>query len=98
MNATAHETPSVDAGTVENIWTCIAEEVDGEPVAESVGTRELERSAYFSMKDAAERWLERQASEGFEVRGPTPLATRYYGPTDSPSNAWAVRATRAVAA
>lgn len=92
----AYETPVVDGAAVERVWTLIAAEIAGEPVP--AGERRIEREAWFSMRGAAVDWLRARESEGFtELIGPVPLATSYHGPSDSPSNAWAVRASRLLA-
>ncbi len=85
--------------TEERILTCIAASLiddDGNEVVDpsSIGTREVERTAEFAFRADAEAWLTVQEAEGFEVGKPVPLATFFHGPTDSPSNAWAVRARK----
>lgn len=90
--------PRSDGGigvTTERVWTCIAAEVDGEPVEGAAGQRVLERTTMFAWREDALKWLHEQEQEGFEVGEPVPLATlRYQGETDSPSNAWAARAEK----
>lgn len=76
---TTYESPTVDGGHVERVWTTIAAELDGIIAAELIGERRLEREAWFSMRGDADDWLRDQAAAGFtEQSGPTPLATRFH--------------------
>lgn len=87
----------------EQTWTVIAADHmddDGNTVIDhdEVGTCRLERRGEFAFKVEAEAWIAEQLAEGFELdSGPCPLATfRYHGPTDSDSNAWSARVSKAV--
>lgn len=89
---TTYETPTVGGPAVERVWTLIAAERDGVP--QPAGTRRRELVRWFAFERAAAAWALLHAALGYEISGPTPLATHYHGPTDSPSNAWAVTASR----
>lgn len=80
---------------LEQTWTVIAAERDGEPLVDEIGRRMVTRRASFAFRDEAEAWLAEQAAEGWAVDGePCPLATRYFGETDSPSNCWSASVER----
>lgn len=79
----------------EHTWTCIAADVDGELDAKAIGQRQLCRRGVFAFRAEADEWVNEQEAEGFTLHsGPAPLATIYFGPTDSPSNCWSVEVTR----
>lgn len=89
MNVT-YESPKVDGPAVYRRWTLVAADVDGVPTGD-IGsvTQEVERR--FSMRDDAQAYADGLRNLAIETSGPTPIACRYHGPTDSPSNAWVVR-------
>jgi hypothetical protein len=90
-----YETPRVGGHAVERTWTMIAADRDDEALPAEIGRRRLEREAAFAMQDDAAAWLHEQELNGFEdLIGPTPYATRFFGESDSPSNAWIARASR----
>jgi hypothetical protein len=56
---------------------------------DEIGKRSVFRHVYFAYQAEVEGWLTEQEAEGFTRKsGPTPAATFYGGPTDSPSNCW----------
>lgn len=89
---TTYETPRVGGPAVERVWTLIAAELDAVP--QPIGTRRRELVRWFAFERAAAAWALLHAALGYEIDGPAPLATMYHGPTDSPSNAWTVTASR----
>lgn len=104
MNVVEGIAPGQIGDVDDRMWTCIAASTTDEAgeeqvVPEEVGKRVRRRRAVFAFRDQAEQWLDGQVFVGFtERRGPAPIATRYFGPTDSPSNAWAVEVEQEVAA
>jgi hypothetical protein len=98
---TSPDSPTVNGPTVERHWTTLAVEVDGELVPDARGLITCEREAWFAFRADAEAWVVAQRAEGF---APAPgsaaicsLATRYFWPTDSPTNAWCARVERVAA-
>lgn len=95
---TTYETPRVGGPAVEHTWTLLAAEIDGEPQPQECGRQRRELVRWFAFERAAAAWALLHAALGYEISGPTPLATFYHGPTDSPSNAWSVTASRELGA
>lgn len=83
-------------GKIESAtWITLAADVDGVAQPEKVGTRTHQLRAYFAYKAEAEAWLAEQQANGYE--GAIGMAAiSYFGPTDSPSNAWFVQAEREI--
>jgi hypothetical protein len=89
------EPGTVGGPPLEQTWTTIAAEQDGEVLAEEIGKRKTTLSATFAYREEAEAWISAQAREGWTfAHGPTPTACLYFGPTDSPGNAWSVEVER----
>lgn len=79
----------------ERIWTCIAAERDGRPLEEDIGKRTQEIEIHHAWRMEADSWAKSMAKLGYEIDGPSPLATfEYRGDTDSSSNCWITRARR----
>jgi hypothetical protein len=80
---------------VEQTWTTIAADRDGEVLPDEIGKRRMTRHVHFAFRSEAEQWIAKQEAEGFSPSyGPTPCATPYHGKTDSPSNCWSAEVSR----
>lgn len=83
---------------LEQVWTCVAAEVDGAVDAGAIGRRTRTREATFAFRRDAEAWLAGYDGEGFTLSGPTPVAMLWHGETDSPSNCWICRVSEDITA
>jgi len=90
--STHYESPQVGGPTVQRVWTTVAAEIDGQPVADARGSVRIQRERAFAYRADAERWLNQHAECGWTPAGINAYATRYHGPTDSRSNAWLAHA------
>lgn len=85
---------------VEETWTTIAADRDGEVLPDEIGRRTVTRRAHFAFRAEAEAWLADQEKEGFKIpdgfSGIAPCATRYFGPTDAPTNCWSVNVEKPI--
>lgn len=90
-----YDFPVLNGPPVDRFWTMLVSETNGVVDKETAGKVTLERQAYFAYRADADAFTETLRAEGFETNGPVQVATRYFGPSDSPSNAWSVRGERA---
>lgn len=80
---------------VEEVWTTVAADCDGEVLYDEIGKRTRTRTVMLAWRSEVEEWLAQQVATGWSaVHGPTPCATLYFGDTDSPSNCWSARVER----